>query len=56
MNSDDHLTTVGYQNASDEMTARPDDSSSVHISLAGIEEEDTLAEVVNDQGISILSE
>ena len=47
MNNVGHLSTVGNQNASDEMTARPDDPSSVHTSLAGIEEDDTFAKVVN---------
>lgn len=47
MNNEDHLTAVGNQNASDEMTARPDDQSSVHASLAGIEDDDNFAEVVN---------
>ena len=48
MNTENHLSTVGNQNFSDEMTARPDDTektenpSSVHNSLAGIEEDDTL--------------
>ena len=48
MNSQNHLPTVSNQKASDEMTARPDDLSSVHTSLAGIEEEATFAGVVND--------
>jgi hypothetical protein len=47
MNNENHLTAIGNPNASDEMTARPDDPSSVYTSLAGIEEEDTFADVVN---------
>lgn len=47
MNSEDHLPAVGNQVASDEIDARPDDMSSVHYSLAEIEEEDNFAEVVN---------
>jgi len=47
MSKEDHLSTVGNQNASDEINARPDDSSSVHNSLAEIEEDDNFAEVVN---------
>ena len=53
MNCEDHLSAIGNQNASDEISARPDDTindknqSSVHYSLAGIEEDDNFAEVVN---------
>jgi hypothetical protein len=47
MNNEDHLSAVGNQSASDEIDARPDDSSSVHISLAEIEEDDNFAEAVN---------
>ncbi|NLD63024.1 MAG: hypothetical protein GX646_03950, partial [Bacteroidales bacterium] len=47
MNNEDHLSAVSKQNASDEMTARPDDLSSVHTSLAGIEEDANFAEAVN---------
>jgi len=46
MNNEDHLSAVSKQNASDEMTARPDDLSSVHTSLAGIEEDANFAEAV----------
>jgi transposase InsO family protein len=49
MNSEDHLPAVGNKGASDEIDARPDDESSVHISLAEIEEDDNFAEVVNDR-------
>ena len=47
MNNENHLSAVSKQNASDEITARPDDLSSVHTSLAGIEEEANFAEAVN---------
>lgn len=47
MNGEDHLTAVGSQNASDKIDARPDDESSVHNSLAEIEEDDNFAEAVN---------
>ena len=47
MNNEDHLSAVGNQIASDEIDARPDDESSVHISLAEIEEDDNFAEAVN---------
>ena len=47
MNSEDHLPAVGNQVASDEIDAMPDDMSSVHYSLAEIEEEDNFAEAVN---------
>ena len=47
MNGDDHLSAVGNQAASDEIDARPDDSSSVHISLAEIEEDGNFAKAVN---------
>jgi transposase InsO family protein len=47
MNGDDHISAVGNTAASDEIDARPDDSSSVHNSLAEIEEDDNFAEAVN---------
>jgi hypothetical protein len=53
MNNENHLSAVGKQKASDENNARPDDTSeiknlsSVHFSLAEIEEDDNFAEVVN---------
>ena len=47
MNNEDHLSAVSNQDVSDEMTERPDDLSSVHTSLAGVEEDDNFAEVVN---------
>ena len=47
MNSEEHLPAVGNQVASDEIDARPDDKSSVHISLAEIKEDDNFAEAVN---------
>ena len=53
MNNENHLSTASHQQASDEMSARPDDTykikipSSVHFSLAGIEEDDNFAKVVN---------
>jgi hypothetical protein len=53
MNTENHLSAVGNQNPSDEMIARPDDTdeienpSSVHFSLAGIEEDDNFVEAVN---------
>ena len=47
MNMKNHLTAVGNPITSDEMTAKPDDPSSVNISLAGIEEDDIFTEVVN---------
>jgi len=54
MNNENHLSAVGKQKASDEINARPDDTfkiknlSSVHLSLAEIEEDDNFAEAVND--------
>lgn len=47
MNGDDHLSAVGNSAASDEIDARPDDESSVHDSLAEIEEDGNFAEAVN---------
>jgi hypothetical protein len=47
MHNKDHLTAVGNPSASDEIDARPDDPSSVYISLAEIEEDDTFAIAVN---------
>lgn len=53
MNNENHLSAVGKQKASDEIIARPDDTfkiknlSSVHFSLAEIEEDDNFAEAVN---------
>ena len=47
VNIEGHLSAVSNQDASDEITARPDDPSSFHYSLAGIEEDDNFAEVVN---------
>ena len=47
MNNEDHLSAASNQNASDEMTARQDDPSSVHTILAGIEEDTNFAEAVN---------
>lgn len=47
MNSENHLPAVSNKEASDEIDARPDDSSSVHFSLAEIEEDDNFAEAVN---------
>ncbi len=47
MNNEDHLSAVSKQNTSDEMNARPDDLSSVHVSLAEIEEDVKFAEAVN---------
>ena len=47
LTNENHLSAVSKQNASDEITARPDDLSSVHTSLAGIEEEANFAEAVN---------
>jgi len=53
MNNENHLSAVGKQKASDEIDARPDDTSeiknlsSVHFSLAEIEEDDNFAEAVN---------
>ena len=49
MNNEDHLSAVSNQNASDEMTERPDDHSSVHYSLAGIEEDVKFAEAENGE-------
>ena len=47
INNKDHLSAVSKQNTSDEMNARPDDLSSVHVSLAEIEEDVKFAEAVN---------
>jgi hypothetical protein len=53
MNNENHLSAVGKQKASDEIYARLDDTfkiknlSSVHFSLAEIEEDDNFAEAVN---------
>lgn len=53
MNNENHLSAVGKQKASDEIDARPDDTSeiknlsSVYFSLAEIEEDDNFAEAVN---------
>jgi hypothetical protein len=47
MNNEDHFSAVGNQDASEEITARPDDPSSIHNSLTEIEEDDNFAEVVN---------
>ena len=53
MITENHLSAKGNQDPSDEMTARPDDTekiedpSSVHDSLAGIEEDDNFVEAVN---------
>lgn len=55
MNKENHLSDVSNQKASDEMHARLDDTSeikkesSVHFSLAEIEEDDNFAEEVNGQ-------
>lgn len=56
MNNDNHLSAVGHQKASDEISARPEDtsennqnSSSVHFSLAGIKEDVNFAEAVNGE-------
>ena len=49
MNNEGRLSAAGNQKASDEITARPDDLSSVHFSLAEIEEDDNFAEAVNGQ-------
>jgi len=56
MHNEDHLTDVGNQEASDERTARPDDLSSVHTSLEGVEEEATFAESVNGLCSTLLSD
>ena len=47
-NGEDHLSAVGNKGASDEIEARPDDESSVHDSLAGIEEDGNFAKAVNE--------
>jgi transposase InsO family protein len=53
MSTESHLSAVGNQNPSEEIIARPDDTdeiespSSVHDSLAGIDEDDNFAKVVN---------
>ena len=47
MNNEVHLSAVGHQTASEEMEARPDDESSVHFSLAEIDEDGKFVEAVN---------
>jgi transposase InsO family protein len=53
MNTENYLSAVSNQDPSDEMVARPDDTteienlSSVHYSLAEIEEDDNFVEAVN---------
>ncbi len=55
MNNENHLSAVGNQKVSDEMNARPDDTSeikkpsSVLFSLAEIEEDDNFVEAVNGE-------
>lgn len=45
----EHLSDLGNQTASDDMTARPADMSAIHTSLSGIEKEGNFADEVHGQ-------